>query len=402
MTSNAQLVDRVIRYATAGKSGVIIEGDAPPAAANDNLRPTETPAPPSDPVEFVDPTTWEGTEVPPRKWYVPALIPSRTVTLLSGDGGLGKSLIALQLSIASALGVETMGLAPEPARVVYVGAEDEVDEFHRRIDDILKAFGRTFADLDGRFLLLPLAERDATLGAPDRTGRVVATPLFNTLARKVEDFRPGLVVLDTSADLFGGDEIKRAQVRQFVALLRGIALNADAAVVLLSHPSIQGMQSGSGTSGSTAWNNSVRSRLYLTADTGDGADADGRVLTTMKANYGKKGDALPLRWEAGVFVPNDGTTFNPGLGILNKRNDGIFVALLAKLNAQGQACSPNRSSTYAPTVMARHPDAAGIGKSALEQAMQRLLDANTIKVVTDGPPSKPRARLWVTAQDFGA
>lgn len=38
------------------------------------------------------------------------------------------------------------------------------------------------------------------------------TELFAGLIAKITDFRPGLGVLDTSADLFGGDEIKRAQV----------------------------------------------------------------------------------------------------------------------------------------------------------------------------------------------
>ena len=62
-----------------------------------------TPAQPV-PVRIVDPSGLDGEPVPPRKWFVPGLIPSRNVTLLTGDGGLGKSLCALQLSIASVLG----------------------------------------------------------------------------------------------------------------------------------------------------------------------------------------------------------------------------------------------------------------------------------------------------------
>jgi hypothetical protein len=46
----------------------------------------------------------EGLQVPDREWLVPDLIPTRTVTLLYGDGGTGKSLLALQLAVAVALG----------------------------------------------------------------------------------------------------------------------------------------------------------------------------------------------------------------------------------------------------------------------------------------------------------
>jgi RecA-family ATPase len=73
---------------------------------------------------------------------------------------------------------------------------------------------------------------------------------------------------------------------------------------MLSHPSLTGLNSGSGTSGSTAWNNSVRSRLYLTREIdsqGFEADPDKRVLTTKKANYGRVGGEITVRWHNGVF-----------------------------------------------------------------------------------------------------
>src|SRR5690606_40940583 len=73
-------------------------------------------------------------------------------------------------------------------------------------------------------------------------------------------------VCSSDLDLFGGDEINRNQVRRFIGMLRALAIAFDTAVVLLSHPSVQGMQTGTGTSGSTAWNNSVRSRLYLRSE----------------------------------------------------------------------------------------------------------------------------------------
>ncbi len=368
----------------------------PLVAANDN-KPQAT-----DGLPFVFPSVWEGVPVPRREWFIEKYVPLRTVTLLTGDGGLGKSLLTLQVSIASALGCESVGLNPRQGRTLYVGAEDEVDEFHRRINDVLAAAGASYRDLRENFLLLPLADRDATLALPDKSGKMVPTPLFERLFDRIVEFRPGLVVLDTSADLYGGDEIKRSQVRQFVAMLRQIAIICDCAVILLSHPSVSGMQSGAGTSGSTAWNNSVRSRLYLTGETGEGADPDGRILTNMKSNYGAKGGALKMRWEKGVFVLNDGSTPNPTRRLMEAKAEAVFLALLSKFSRQGVVVGTIPGTNYAPAKMAERADADGVEKKALASAMLRLLDDGRVKVIEEGPPSKPRRRLIVSAEDYGA
>ena len=68
----------------------------------------------------------------PRQWFVPGLIPSRVVTLLSGDGGTGKSQLALQLVAASALRTDWLGLPAMPGPCLFYTAEDEADELHKR------------------------------------------------------------------------------------------------------------------------------------------------------------------------------------------------------------------------------------------------------------------------------
>jgi RecA-family ATPase len=40
-------------------------------------------------------------------------------------------------------------------------------------------------------------------------------------------------------------------------MLRGLAINYQHATLMLAHPSLAGMASGSGSSGSTGWSNSV-------------------------------------------------------------------------------------------------------------------------------------------------
>ena len=351
---------------------------------------------------IIDPTIWEGAPVPARDWLVDGVIPSRTVTLLSGDGGVGKSLLALQIAVAMALGRPTAGLEVKPGRALYLAAEDEADELHRRVWDITRASGGRLSDL-GNLRIVPMADRDALLSIPDTKGVMQPTANWLWFAVHARAFRPKLIVLDTSADLFGGDEIKRAQVRGFVAMARKLAMEIDAAILLLSHPSVAGIASGTGISGSTAWNNSVRSRLYMTpAKSVDGAkpDPDARRLELMKANHGQPGREFRLRWVEGVFVAED--DLPPAVANAGAIEvDELFVALLSKLNRQGQRLGTARAVNFAPSVMARHADAKGVSKRQLELAMDRLLETDIIQITSEGPPSRSRQRLLVSAECFG-
>jgi RecA-family ATPase len=349
------------------------------------------------PLPCIDPADWQDKAIPERNWYIEGMIPGRQVTLLSGDGGTGKSLLAYQVGIAGALGIETIGLEPRPGRVIYLAAEDDEDELIRRGHDILRPTGHSFADLRDKMRIMPMAGLNAELMYinPDRQ------PVFSDMATKVEElvktFEPELLILDTSADLYGGDENNRVHVRFFVTRLRKLAMDHNVAVLLLSHPSVAGMQSGSGTSGSTAWNNSVRSRLYLTADK---EDDDLRVLKGMKANYSAKGGELKLRWHEGAFILDDGKP-SEAAGLINRHTDAKFRELLSAINRSGQRVAPTKGVNYAPSVMVMRPEAKGTSKKALEASMHRLLSEGIIKVVIDGPPSKQRQRLIVSAEDFG-
>jgi RecA-family ATPase len=349
-------------------------------------------------------STLAGRPVPQRLWHVHGLIPRANVTLLGGDGGLGKSLLAKQLAASTALAVPWLGLSVGAGNCLFVSAEDDRDEIHRRLHDITTHLGANFEELD-RLHLATLAGEDAVLAVPDgKTGLVRPTALFGALEHTMKELSPDLrlVVLDTLADLFGGEENQRTHARQFISMLRGLAIRFDCAVLLLAHPSLSGMASGSGTSGSTSWSNSVRSRLYLERikdDDGREADPDARVLRVMKANYGRTGDEHKLRWENGVFVsttpPSSGGGFVPIAA--KDRADSIFLQLLAAYEAENRnvaAVGP----TFAPTVFAKDARAEGLNKRALIDAMNRLFAAKRIEIVEFGSPSHRRKRIAIASE----
>jgi RecA-family ATPase len=349
------------------------------------------------PLPFADMSRWSVDHPPQRQWGVHDRFPLKNVALFSGEGAAGKTLLLLQLGVAHVLGRDWMGTLPRPGPFLYFGAEDDDDEMHRRLADILKHCGVDFPDLQGNLHLLTLVGEDAVLGAPDRDGLIRPTSLFARLMKAVNDIKPVLIGIDTSADVFAGDESNRAQVRQFVGMLRKMAIQANGYVILNSHPSVTGIKNDSGLSGSTGWHNSVRARAYLTSPKtkdGDELDTSLRLLQFKKSNYGPISRSMTLRWENGVYKPV------AGIGSLDKlvaaqHVDAIFLQLLQRFEVEGRDVSAKPSPLYAPKLFALEREADGIEDKALGASMRRLFKAKKIQVVTDGPPSRRRQRLMM-------
>jgi RecA-family ATPase len=166
-------------------------------------------------------------------------------------------------------------------------------------------------------------------------------------------------------------------------------------LILNAHPSLTGINSGSGLSGSTGWHNSVRARMYLKpaeTEKGDEPDQDLRELQFLKNNYGPKAQKILLRWQKGMFVPAVSIDSLDKLAA-DQKADTAFLTILGKFNQQLRNVSPEPSKTYAPALFATEPEATGISSKALERAMSRLLQADRIHVEVEGPPSRRRRRL---------
>jgi RecA-family ATPase len=347
---------------------------------------------------FINIAAWHNAPVPDREWVVRDRVPLAAVTLLSGDGGVGKTILALHLAAATALGRDWLYSLPEPGPVLVVCCEDENKELHRRLDRIIEHCNASFEELSRGMRLISLAGQDTVMAAPDARGLIVPTKLFKRMSEAACDLRPRLIVLDNSADVFAGNENDRAQVRQFIGLLRGVAITAHAGLLLTSHPSLTGISTGTGLSGSTAWNASVRSRLYFKhakTEKNEEPDPELRVLEVMKANYGPVGETVMVRWKNGLFVPVT------GMGNLEKlaaeqKADHLFLTLLSRFNGQGRNTSERSSANnYAPTLFAKESEAKelGVKKTDFEVAMRRLFAADKICLEPYGAPSRGTSKL---------
>jgi len=208
--------------------------------------------------------------------------------------------------------------------------------------------------------------------------------------------------------------------------LRGAALELSCAVILLAHPSLSGMSSGSGLSGSTAWSNSVRSRLYLSTpkrkkskdedeeppleaadenapenaakQNSDLRDNDTRVLEAKKSNYSELAATKMLVWDKGVFKPiPPETVIDRAAKIALARE--IFLKILERYNRQDLTVSrKERSPNFAPAEFAKQPEAKALDsksnstrKKLLREAMEYLFSHERI-FVGQGPKSARPSR----------
>lgn len=352
-------------------------------------------------LDVIDPLHWQGAAVPARRWIVPDFVPVGAVTMIGGDGGLGKSILGMMLNTSAATGLKWLGMEVQPVRAVGIHCEDSRDELHIRQDAINRHLGLNFGDLENLKMVSRVGE-DNSLMMVDKFNRPTGagTAFYEQVRRLVQDFGAQLLVMDSLHDLFPGNENSRPEARMFINLLRKIALEIDGAVILLSHPSQAGLSSGTGTSGSTAWANAVRSRLYLTKprpEEGEREDPDLRVLRTMKSNYGPAAGRIELRYRDGVFLRADAPI---GGGIVQKieraNAEAGFLACLDLCIAREMPVSDARNSPrYAPKLFATMAEAGGYRMKELERAMISLFGAGTITVGSIKGPDRKALKVIV-------
>jgi hypothetical protein len=211
------------------------------------------------------------------------------------------------------------------------------------------------AELDGKLLLLDASDIDPALHRDARG--VTETKLLGALSELVAKRNIGLVVVDNASDTFDDDEIKRAKVRQFVRSLRSRIARPGRAVLLLAHvnkvSAIGGRDAGrEDYSGSTAWHNSVRSRLSLNVE----KDENLMTIEHQKANLGPRAKPVRMRWHDGVPL-QDGTFTDAGAAAAaefvsaervraNNLAKGILVSMVQDFNNRGETVTTSNTGGF--------------------------------------------------------
>lgn len=237
--------------------------------------------------------------VPDRKWLVNEwlLAEPGTVHLFSGQGGTGKSLVAMLLAYSLATGEPFLGMKPErKAKSIIVSCEDPMPEQARRLQRIEKSLGAVVPE--GIVKIWCRTGENNVLAYSTKQGFVAPTEFLKELQERcAAHFKQdgGILVLDTLSDFVAINENDRMQVSQFVKhVLTKFASELGITVILLAHPN----KTNAGFSGSTAWEGAARSRWELAWQKQGGEAKVGSllVLRLAKSNTTMAGKEIVLRY----------------------------------------------------------------------------------------------------------
>ncbi|MDW5313357.1 bifunctional DNA primase/polymerase [Rhizobium sp. PL01] len=361
-------------------------------------------APPKpEPLAVVKASDYAGKPVPePRYLDGRGFIPRGCVALLSGSGGVGKTLLALQLMAGTAIKGRWLGKpVNEDGRgsVLFYSAEEPDHIIHRRLADIAAQEGFDLADLAG--LNIHYAHDEPALFVQGNHGHVIEARRIADLDLTMTTLKPDLLVIDNRGQVVMAEENSRMVAHETMTSLGRLARRHDTAILLLTHPSLAGLNTNTGNSGSTGWINGARAQLDMTrpkpAEGDDDMPDEGkRILTVRKMNDGATGQTIDMTWEMGCFRATD-ENLRSGHDIGQAdRAERVFLYLLRQHAARLTPVSPHPTArNYAPRVFSADPEAEKCNLFMFQKAMKSLFRQEAIEAVKYGPPSRSFVKIQV-------
>lgn len=226
-------------------------------------------------------------------WLIESWVPRRSLTLLAGREGLGKSTIACGIAAQATRG-ELDGV---PMNVAYLNTEDSRSI---TVKPRLEAAG---ADLERVFFIDVNTEtgHSGSLTLPGDT---------SLLADQLAANDVGLVILDAAKSAMHSslDGYRDDDVRQFLEPLAAMCDEHDMAVIGLVHfGKRESNDPGKLILGSVAWSQIARSVLSVAVD-----DEGTLVVTNTKGNLAPAQVSREARLESVTIATDDGQTTDVG------------------------------------------------------------------------------------------
>jgi hypothetical protein len=189
----------------------------------------------------------------PRNWVIKNLIPDGALTILYGDGGLGKSYIALAIATSVSGGLLFLGENIEQRNVLYVDADLDQDEFARRAFRVARGFGLTCPP-DGLYYF-----------------QLKSSLYREEVQRKLEEIvtqkQVGFAVIDSLTVASGGLDVNDAS--SVIEVLKGIApLGTVLAIDHVAKPQFGTDPTSRRPFGSTFKHNLARSQIQIQSSGG--------------------------------------------------------------------------------------------------------------------------------------
>ena len=169
---------------------------------------------------------------PPRPYVLKDLLLAKTVNVLTGDSGTGKTLAAMDLGMCITLGKKWLTYEVTPGTVLFVDEESGADLFMDRLADALRGHMVEAQAADIPFYFSSLAGTNLA-SDPD----VWAEQLLSAAV----EYNASLIIIDSLVAVSAGVDENSTQFMEVVMLtLRKIAELSGCCILLIHHASKNG------------------------------------------------------------------------------------------------------------------------------------------------------------------
>ena len=266
----------------------------------------------------------------PQEYLISNFLPKLSVGLIAGWGGVGKSWLTMQLGMCVASGIPFLKEGfeiPRMGKVVFLNAEDDKNEQHRRFraiyENMCNGFSQSNREIEAETLKAKLKERFHFIPVAGK-GRIRLGDENDGDCQKaiIEEIKKlgdvSLVILDPANRLTDANFNSTEEITRFIQALDEIHHQTGATCLLVTHvnkASAEGITSSPSVIGSHAFVNATRWVMIMASMTGHQAKKlkiepeemrSYACIDLPKANYlpaGKVNKFWVKRTETGVLEP---------------------------------------------------------------------------------------------------
>ena len=218
-----------------------------------------------------------------EEWILEPLIPTNSIILLDGLGGLGKSIFAMEMAYAISTGqsfllqdILPMGKYP----ILYLTAEESDWRFFER----LKNIENTYQCQSKNFYWVSTISKDFCLSTArffcKKQNEVQPTETFAFLENAIQKTNAKLVVLDSWVNFYGLDENSTEDGIYAYDCLKGLIRKYDCSFILIHHQTKDAMKSLSPLfRGTMVFREQARARIVMSKKNGQ------KIVEIEKLNY---------------------------------------------------------------------------------------------------------------------
>lgn len=347
------------------------------------------------------------------RWRNPAEIPPRTflygrhairgfVSVTAAISGLGKTSLALAESMALGTGRNLLGVEPaERAPVWYLGLEDPLDEYERRVTAIALHFDIPGTEIEECLFLDSGRDQNFVLAVEERSGTKIIEPILGAIIENIRKNQIGQIIVDPFVACHAVSENDNSRLEKVTRAWAQVANEAGCAVELIHHfrktggpaePTADDVRGASAIVGAAR---SVRILAGMTKEEAEAAGVEERFrffrVISAKANLFPRSETSDWYQLRSVSLGNGAGRPDDHVGVVSRWQwpnafDGLHVSDIAKVQdtiAAGEWAENVQANNWAgraiASVLSLSPDDKS-DKARIKSLLRTWIDNGALKV----------------------